>query len=89
MNLKSIEMENKNLSNHQSKIAKTITSHYIPGTLEEHDDIIEIDNFVELWPPKELPKLGDIEEVMELLGFKDDISREGFGFYVLIKEEEA
>ena len=78
----------KKLTEEQQAIADVIEKHFLPGTLEEYDDVVEIDEFVELWPEDERPELADIEEVMELLGFKDENSRLELDFLVLIPDDE-
>lgn len=81
--------KSKDLTKEQTEIAEVILKNFKPGTVEEHDDIIEIDTFIDLWRPIDRPKLSDIEEVMKLLGFKDEFSRQGLEFCVLIVEKEA
>ena len=79
----------KEMNELHKAIAEHILKHFRPGTAENHDKVIEIDDFVDLWEPKELPRLAEIEYVMVQLGFKNEESRVGFGFYVVNPEKEA
>lgn len=71
----------------QKTISEKILMNFRPGTAENHDAIIEIDDFVELWKPEELPKLSEIEFVMTKLGFKNEECRVELGFYVVEPKE--
>jgi len=68
----------------QQQIASVIFKYYTPGTVQEHDELIEIDDFVDLWAPIERPNLSEIEKVMGMLGFKDEDARMDLGFFVNI-----
>jgi len=57
------------LLNEKKIIADVILNSYTPGTLEQHDGIIEIEDFVDLWTA-DRPILYEIEKTMEILGFK-------------------
>jgi hypothetical protein len=75
----------------QKNIAEIILAYYTPGTLENHDEIIEIDSFVDLFAPVRNYNLFEIEKVMEILGFKDDECRIDLSFFVKLvpkKKEE-
>ncbi len=80
--------EKKELTNEQQLIADVILKHFEPATIENHDSKIEIDNFIDLWTPIDRPKLSEIEEVLKLLGFKNENARIDLMFLVLIKEPE-
>ncbi len=80
--------EKKEIASDQQLIADVILKYFKPGTIENHDNKIEIDNFIDLWAPVDRPKLSEIEKVLELLGFKDEDARIDFMFLVLIKEPE-
>jgi len=73
----------------QTAIAEIILKSFRPGTEENYDAIIEIDDFVNLWSAQELPRLAEIEFVMDKLGFKDDDARVDLGFYVVNPKKGA
>lgn len=79
----------KELTKEEQLIAEKIIVNYLPGSSENHDAIIEIDDFIDLWEDEELPRLADIECVMKKLGFKEEECRIDFGFYVVNPEKEA
>jgi len=82
-------MENTQLLEKQKKIADIILGYYTPGTLENHDEIIEIDAFVDLFAPVSNYNLFEIEKVMEILGFKDEEARIDLSFFVkLVPKKE-
>lgn len=76
----------------KTPIAQIISESFTPGTREDFDNILDIEDFIELWEDGERPILSEIEKAMMDLGFKNEESRIQFGFYVKIQsknEEEA
>ncbi len=43
-------------------IVRVIIEKYLPGTKDNHGEIIEIDSFIELWKDVERPVLSEIED---------------------------
>ncbi len=79
-------MEKSNLTTEQQLIADVILSYYEAAVIEDYDEMIEIDQFIDLWAPINRPKLAEIEEVLLLLGFKDEEARLDLKFIVNVKE---
>ena len=80
-------MEELNLTPDQQKIAERILQFFEPATIEDYDMIIDIDDFINIFANIERPLLADIEEVLEILGFKEDDSRLELKFIIKIKKD--
>jgi len=68
----------------QQQISEVILKYYTPGTVNEHDELIDITDFVDLFAKVDRPDLKYIDQVMEILGFKEEDARMDLGFFVNI-----
>ncbi len=76
----------ENLSKEHQRIAELVLQFFEPATIRDYDKTIEIQDFINLFAQVEMPKLADIEYVLNYLGFKKEECRIDFDFLVKTKE---
>lgn len=73
------------------RIAAFIQQYYAPATLETYEDVIDIEQFYELFEHLEedqRPLMWQIEEAMQLAGFKNEEARFELYFFVAIPQTQ-